>query len=56
MIENRSGTCRTCGGPAYRVPNQIPDTPDRWVHRNTADWIGERHDVDPAPADDSAAS
>lgn len=51
-IEKRSGTCKTCSGPAYRVPNRM-NTPDRWVHRRTADWINNPHEVDPQPDDET---
>lgn len=47
--DNRRGTCRTCNGPAMRVPNKMPDQPDGWVHRRTADWLTNPHDVDPIP-------
>lgn len=48
-IENRNGTCRTCNGRAYRQPSRANNIPDRWVHRNTADWINNPHEVDPMP-------
>lgn len=54
-VEDHTGRCRTCGGPAYRVPNQLPDTPDRWVHLNARDWSGDAHDVDPQPAEPNTA-
>jgi len=49
MIEDRTGTCATCSGRAYRHPNLIDGTPDRWVHRDTKDWINNPHEVDPVP-------
>lgn len=48
-IEDRRGTCRVCNGPAYRVPNQMPDTPDKWVHLNVATVLDNPHEVDPIP-------
>lgn len=50
-VEDRTGQCRTCGGPAYRIPNRLPGTADQWVHRRTSDWLVNPHDVDPEPAD-----
>lgn len=47
-IENRRGTCKTCHGPVYRHPNR-QNTPDRWTHQRTADWINNPHEVDPDP-------
>lgn len=48
-IEDRRGTCRTCKGPAYRVPNRMPDVPDGWVHLNVATVLDNPHEVDPIP-------
>lgn len=49
-IEDRTGVCRICQGPAYRHPSRANNIPDRWVHRSTADWIDNPHEVDPVPS------
>lgn len=49
-IEDRTGTCATCQGRAYRHPSRSGNIPDRWLHRDTKDWINNPHEVDPIPS------
>ena len=48
-IEDRTGTCKTCGGRAYRHPNLLNGVHDRWTHRDMKDWVHNPHEVDPVP-------
>jgi hypothetical protein len=46
-IEDRTGVCATCDGRIYRRPNMIEGTPDKWFHREKADWIDNPHEPTP---------
>lgn len=46
-VEDRTGECATCDGRIYRQPNLLPDVPDKWFHRDKADWLDNPHDPTP---------
>lgn len=46
-IDNRLGTCSVCAGAIQKVPYPALDVPDRWVHRDPADWRDNPHEATP---------